>query len=233
MKSAGSASPEVISAIYDGEAKNYDEKRLRTSYQLRFDSSERRILRRYLSGYENVLEVGAGTGRLTGELLKCSGRVTVVDISPGMLAQLEQKFPDDEKLSLHVRDVYTLESFPGYGEFDALLTMRMLPHIENIARVLEILKGVVRPGGVLMFDFWNRNSYLYKKKRGAAVYNNYVTYEDAKELIVGSGLDLIAFEGAGFKSRFDANLEFLGRTPLKRFGYSLIAICRRPLKAEA
>jgi 2-polyprenyl-3-methyl-5-hydroxy-6-metoxy-1,4-benzoquinol methylase len=228
VKSFGTSAPEAIRALYDEDAKKYDETRLKTPFQLRFDSTERKILRRYLSGFARVLEVGAGTGRLTSELLACSKHVTVVDISPGMLERLHQRFPQETNLDLHVFNVYDLESFPEYGQFDALLSMRMLPHIKDIGNVLRILKGAVRPGGMLMVDFWNRQSYRYLKKNGAGVYNNFVSYKEARQMIADAGLELISFEGAAFGFPWDFNLEFLSRTPFKRIAYSLIAICKRP-----
>lgn len=227
-KSSGPSAPDVIRSIYNEKAAVYDEKRLRTGYQLRFDLTERRILRRYLSGFKQVLEVGGGTGRLTGELLACSKQVTVVDLSERMLEKLAEKFPNKPSLKLHILNAYELGSLREYGEYDALLSMRMLPHIEDIPGVLKIFRNAVRPGGTIMVDFWNRNSYVYWKKKGSAVYNNYVNYGEAKEMITRAGLKLITFYGAGFGSPLEINLEFLGRTPMKRFAYSLVAICERP-----
>jgi ubiquinone/menaquinone biosynthesis C-methylase UbiE len=233
LKSAGSSAPEALKGIYNEAAASYDATRLKTAYQQRFDRTERNIIRRYLHGVKHTLEVGGGTGRLTAELLAKSESVTVVDIAPNMLAKLKEKHPDEARLSVHVWNVFDLKKLPGYGEFDAVVSMRMLPHIEDTNTALTLLAGAVRAGGLLIFDFWNPNSYTHWKKRGAKVYNNYVSYDDAVRTLNECGLELIRFEGAGFHSPINVNLEFLGRTPLKRFAYSLIAVCKRPVHQDS
>jgi ubiquinone/menaquinone biosynthesis C-methylase UbiE len=227
LKSAGSSAPEVLAAVYDEVAASYDVTRLKTAYQQRFDRTERSILRRHLRTHDNILEVGGGTGRLTPELFAKADKVTVVDIAPNMLSKLQEKYPEESRLTVQVWNVFDLNKLPGYGEFDAVVSMRMLPHIEEMTRAVTVLAGSVREGGLVIIDFWNSNSYVYWKKRGAKVYNNYVSHSCALELIRSSGLELISLEGAGFGSPWNLNLEFLGRTPLRRFGYSLIAVCRR------
>jgi 2-polyprenyl-3-methyl-5-hydroxy-6-metoxy-1,4-benzoquinol methylase len=228
IKSSGSAAPGALREFYDAEANIYDRSRFRTPHQLRLDASERRILRRYLSGLGRVLEVGAGTGRMTGELLARSEHVTAVDISPNMLEKLQQKFLGEKRLSLHEHSVYDLAAIPTYGSFDALVSMRMLPHIEDIPAVLSIFRDAIRPGGLIMTDFWNRMSYRYWKKGNSHAYNNFVTYKEALRMISGARLELVAMEGAGFSSPVDLDLEFLGGTPFKRIAFSLVAVCRRP-----
>lgn len=223
----GSSAPEAIRAVYDEKATSYDKSRLRTPFQLRFDRTERNILRHHLSGRGSVLEVGAGTGRLTGELLECSSHVTAVDISSKMLEELRRKYADTDRLDVRVWNAYELENLPGYGSFDALLSMRMLPHVEDITNVLRIFRDALRPGGLMMIDFWNRYSYVYWRKKGAGVYNHCVTYKEALEMIAAAELDLVAVKGAGFGAPSNINLEFLSRTPFKRFAWSLVALCGR------
>jgi ubiquinone/menaquinone biosynthesis C-methylase UbiE len=174
------------------------------------------------------LEVGAGTGRLTNELLAKASAVTAVDISEEMLTRVRAKYPDAGKLHLFQGDAHRLDQVTGYGSFDAVVSMRMLPHIEDIVGVLRLLCAAVKPGGFVIADFWNPRSYTYWRKRGSSVYNHYVPYDEARAMLLRAGLEILAIEGAGFQSPIDLNLEFLGRTPLKRFGYSLIAVCRRP-----
>lgn len=228
LKSHGSADPERLREIYNQQAATYDQSRFKTAYQRRLDLTERRILRRHLLNCSNALEVGVGTGRLTGELLAKSFSVTAVDISENMLAQVRQKYPQANNLILLRADAHELPKIPNYGAFDAVLCMRMLPHIEDIAGLLSVLKNAVKPGGTVITDFWNRNSYVYRKKRGSSVYNNYVTYPEAVQILGDAGLEVITIEGGGFGNRLQWNLEILGRTPLKYFGYSLVSICRRP-----
>jgi hypothetical protein len=102
-----------------------------------------------------------------------------------------------------------------------------LPHIEDIVGLLRLLRHAVKPGGLVVTDFWNPQSYVYWRKKGSSVYNHYVTYPEAVKMLEQAGLTISAVEAAGFDNPFGLNLELLGRTPFKRFGYSLITICRR------
>jgi SAM-dependent methyltransferase len=227
MEYGGSAAPEALRAAYDHSSATYDEKRLKTPFQRRFDASERAVLRHHFRGLPRVLEVGAGTGRLTGELLGLVQHVIAVDISPGMLEKLQRKYAGHTALDVRILNVFDLEDLPGYGTFDGLLSMRMLPHIQEMERALGLFYGAVRPGGTAMFDFWNRNSYVHWRKRGMKAYTRCVTAAEARAMIASVGWELVSFYGAGFDAPVNLPLEFLGRTPLWRFGWSLIAVCRR------
>jgi ubiquinone/menaquinone biosynthesis C-methylase UbiE len=228
IKSSGSPDPNTIRASYDQASEDYDQSRLRTAFQRRFDATERAVLRRYLSKCDSALEVGVGTGRLTNELLERAGTVTAVDISEKMLEKVRAKYLDAKNLNLRSVDAHALDRIPGYGSFDAVVSMRMLPHIEDIIGVLQLLRDAAKPSGTVIVDFWNRHSYVHWRKRRSSVYNHYVTYSEAVEMIRLSGLQLVSIEGAGFQNPLNLDLEFMGRTALKRIAYSLIAICRRP-----
>ena len=72
---------------YDLAAKNYDKKK---AY---LDSFEKGIVLEMVSDVSqlNVLDVGAGTGRLAVELAKKGAQVTALDISEKMLKNLKSK----------------------------------------------------------------------------------------------------------------------------------------------
>src|SRR5688500_4235772 len=109
MKTLGSSSPEAVRAVYDHVSEVYDShKRLRGGYHRWFDGTERKVLRRHLAGQGKVLEVGAGTGRLTAELLPLVNHVVAADISPKMLEHLQQKFADSPKLETRILNVFEL-----------------------------------------------------------------------------------------------------------------------------
>lgn len=146
-KSGGHSDPREVKIFYNKNASTYDQTRLKTPFQKRFDATERAIVRRHIKKVGRILEVGAGTGRLTNELLAVSDNVTAVDISPGMLKELNCKYSGYENLNTAVANVYQLEKIPYYGLYDAMLSMRMLPHIEKIEEALSIFKSAVKKMG--------------------------------------------------------------------------------------
>src|SRR5438046_2850744 len=98
MKSLGAADPEVVRRYYDEKAATYDADRSQGRFWRILDAEERAIIRRHLPKGANVLEVGAGTGRVTGTLLEVASRVTAVDISEKMLTELGNKFRGSDRL---------------------------------------------------------------------------------------------------------------------------------------
>ena len=229
VKSFGSADPETIMEVYDGASSTYDETRLNTTHKRMIDETERDVVRRHLGGLAHVLEVGAGTGRLTNELVASCGQVTAIDISEGMLSKLRQKIRAPN-LIVRKSNLYDLPQLPGYGEFDGLLCMRVLPHLAGIEQAtgpLQLLKQAVKPGGILVFDMWNRHSYRHMKKDGSGVYNHYVSFAEVHRYLGQNGLKLVYQIGAGVANPWGLNLEFLGRTWFKRFAFTIISVCSR------
>lgn len=78
--------------------------------------TDRRILRRIVSAAkltasDTVVEVGAGLGVLTAQLVRQAGRVIAVEIDEGLCDHLRRRFEGTSNLSVVCRDVLTLQ--PG------------------------------------------------------------------------------------------------------------------------
>jgi SAM-dependent methyltransferase len=96
---------------------------------------------------ENVLEVGCGTGQLTGWLVERvrPGRVTGVDFSPEMLQVAASKGID---AAFHLADVCRDEL--GSSEFDAALCFHSFPHFRNPQEALRNIARCLKPQGRLL-----------------------------------------------------------------------------------
>ena len=96
---------------------------------------------------QQVLEVGCGTGQLTGWLADRvrPGAVVGVDFSPGMLQQARAKGLEAE---LRLADVCRDELGPA--QFDLALCFHSFPHFRDQARAVENLAGVLQCGGRLL-----------------------------------------------------------------------------------
>jgi SAM-dependent methyltransferase len=90
----------------------------------------RHYLHRFIRRRDRVIDVGAGPGRSTIELVRIGARVTVVDISPTQLRQNEERFgaaAGDAAVEERVlADVLDLSRWPA-GAFDATRALRR-PH---------------------------------------------------------------------------------------------------------
>jgi len=102
--------------------------------------------------YGRSLEIGAGTGYFTLNLLRAGliGEATCSDISPGMLATLQA---NAQSLGL---DVHTepadAERLPFADQsFDLVLGHAVLHHLPDLPRAFAEFERVLAPGGTLLF----------------------------------------------------------------------------------
>ncbi|MDQ6821636.1 MAG: class I SAM-dependent methyltransferase [Actinomycetota bacterium] len=103
-------------------------------------------------GYDRALEIGAGTGYFSLNLLQ-SGVIrsaTCTDISPGMLETLED---NASRLRLSVEtEPADAEALPFADEsFDLVLGHAVLHHLPGLGRAFSELHRVLRPGGRMVF----------------------------------------------------------------------------------
>ncbi|TCO58000.1 class I SAM-dependent methyltransferase [Actinocrispum wychmicini] len=99
-------------------------------------------------GTENVLDLAAGTGKLTQSLLARGLRVTAVEPDAEMLAELSKRFPEAEAMTGTAEDI----PLPA-GSVDAVLVGQAF-HWFDVAKALDEIGRVLRPGGMLG-AFWN------------------------------------------------------------------------------
>jgi ubiquinone/menaquinone biosynthesis C-methylase UbiE len=104
------------------------------------------------AGYQRSLEIGAGTGYFSLNLLQAGivGEATCTDISPGMVTTLAD---NAERLGLEVRAARAdAESLPFAGEsFDLVLGHAVLHHLPDLPRAFAEFHRVLRPGGTIAF----------------------------------------------------------------------------------
>jgi SAM-dependent methyltransferase len=103
-------------------------------------------------GYDRSLEIGAGTGYFSLNLLQAGvvGEATCTDISPGMVATLGS---NAERLGLRVKTARAdAESLPfADASFDLVLGHAVLHHLPNLRRAFAEFHRVLRPGGRIVF----------------------------------------------------------------------------------
>ncbi len=104
------------------------------------------------AGYERALEIGAGTGYFSLNLLAAGivSEATCTDISPGMVAALAT---NARKLGLEVSAARAdAESLPFRPEsFDLALGHAVLHHLPNLPQAFSELHRVLKPGGRIVF----------------------------------------------------------------------------------
>ncbi len=102
--------------------------------------------------YPRALEIGAGTGYFTINLMRAGvvGEGVATDISPGMLSALSATA---RRLDLDVRTVEAdAEALPfADGSFDLVVGHAVLHHLPGLDRAMAEFRRVLAPGGTLAF----------------------------------------------------------------------------------
>jgi SAM-dependent methyltransferase len=113
------------------------------------------LLVRYREALQGrVLEVGCGGGRLLGYLIALGGEVHAVDISAAMVAHCQHAYPQAD---VRVGDLGAIGASTD-GVFDAIVGVDSVLDVFDDAerrRVLTDLRGLLAPGGLLIFSSHN------------------------------------------------------------------------------
>ena len=120
--------------------------------QAQVESKLRKALGHEPRRYGRALEIGAGTGYFSLNLLRAGvvGEAVATDISPGMLRTLEQSA---EELGLPVETAACDAADLPFedGSFDLVFGHAVLHHLPDLDAAFREFLRVLRPGGVMAF----------------------------------------------------------------------------------
>ena len=146
---------DVNTRYHDGAAAGYDAKwgiDFGEIGQTQVLGKLRKLLPGGLSTYGRALEIGAGTGYFSLNLVRAGivGQATCTDISPGMLDALRA---NADRLGIDVDAVACdAERLPFEdGSFDLVFGHAVLHHLPNLDQAFSEFRRVLKPGGVIAF----------------------------------------------------------------------------------
>ena len=92
----------------------------------------------------DVLDVACGTGVLFLDYLARNvGSLTGIDISPEMVKNAREKFPQVQVLCADVEEAVFDK------KFDCIMVYNAFPHFPNPERLIAVLSNLLKPGGTL------------------------------------------------------------------------------------
>lgn len=125
-----------------------------------------------------ILDLGCGPGRYLEPLIKNGFDVYGYDFSENMIKIARKCINDDSRIKQG--DVTELPYRDS--SFDLVYSFKVLPHINNIDRALEEIYRVLKPNGVAVLEFYNRNSIRYILNKLAKIYKYYTCWNTPKEV---------------------------------------------------
>lgn len=143
-------SKDEISKAYSLVAEEYSHNLLNELERKNFDQL---ILNWYASQIpkdETILEIGAGPGQISGYLNNQGVNCIGTDISPEMVENARENFPD---IKFEVQDFFDLtymdNTFFGVVGFYAIVNYSL----ENIKPIFDEMKRVLKQSGLFLFSF--------------------------------------------------------------------------------
>lgn len=94
---------------------------------------------------ERVLEIGAGIGNLTANLVPRTA-YWASDINPHYLDRLEKLKPTQPYLQVHYTDAAVAETYPP-ERFDTVVCLNVIEHLEDDVAALTNIRNILEPSG--------------------------------------------------------------------------------------
>jgi len=141
-----------------------------------------------LSRGETVLEVGCGTGQLTGWLAEqvAPGRVLAIDFAPAMIAAARAK-----QIAAEFRTADICRDDLGEGFVDLALCFHSFPHFRDQATALQNMARTLKPTGRLIVLHLAGSAQInaFHDQVGGAVAGDHLpTQSQWPSLLQGAGL---------------------------------------------
>lgn len=196
---------------------------------------------------KDVLDLGCGAGVEVVRFARAGARVTGVDIAESAVELTRQNLAHQGlSATVQVGDGEALP-FPD-ASFDFVFAHGVIQYTNDDRALAREVHRVLRPGGLAMFQVYNRISWLNALSK---VMKTPLEHEDApvlkrysigelRDLVSGfSSVDIVAerfpvksrlhkgWKGMAFNTVFVGAFNALPRAWVRRYGWHLLAFCRK------
>lgn len=139
---------------------------------------------------QRLLEVGCGTGQITGWLADqvAPGKVIALDFAPAMLAQARQK---SGSLTVEFRCADVCRDDLSAASYDVVLCFHSFPHFRDQSAALRNLARALRPNGRLLVLHLAGSTQLnafHAQVGGAVGHDRLPSRSDWQQMLADAGL---------------------------------------------
>ena len=121
-----------------------------------------------LTGHEQALEFGAGTGLVTLLMAPKLAHVTALDSSAGMLDVLRQKCQSKQLAQVETIEGMVPDQLPD-TQYDLIYSSMTMHHVDDVPGLLKSLADHVKPGGrVALADLDTEDGGFHGDAKGVA-----------------------------------------------------------------
>ena len=158
-----------------------------------------------------ILDIGCGGGLLSEPMARLGATVVGADAAAGNIP-VAQVHAQQSGLEIDYRHT-TAEALAEAGEqFDVVLNMEVVEHVEDPASFLRTCQELLKPGGLIVCSTLNRNpkSFLFAivgaeqimrwLPKGTHEHSKFITPDELFSLLRGAGLEPV--DRTGFKFNF-------------------------------
>ena len=196
---------------------------------------------------KRVLDVGCGAGTDLVRFAKGGALVSGVDISPSAVALARQNF-SQQGLEADLREADGEHLPYADGTFDLVFAHGVVQYTPNSRALVEECRRVLKPGGDAIFQVYNRISWLNALSKvmkvpleheDAPVLGRYSASEFRAMLTSFREIRIVeerfpvksrlhgGWKGFAFNTMFVGTFNALPRGLVRRFGWHLLAFCRK------
>lgn len=198
------------------------------------------LYKQYIKSTDRILDMGAGTGRLSLAFAEMGCEVVACDISPAMLQYIYIYQKDYPKLSTFLGDGEN-PNFDELGKFDVITSLWFIPHFPYWSTfVLQQLK-LCKVGGYIIFDMANTDNLKLCPKFQPDQTMQHMGYDwymhlsknDLKEFAENSGAVVEAMIPYNFLTRNAIFFNSLSPEEYKIFCKCIDKLYETPIAADA
>ena len=161
----------------------------------------------------NILDFGAGTGLLSFKIAPMVRSVTGVDLSSGMLEQLEAKNTPSLHVSPLLKDIMTE---PLDQKFHGIVSSMAMHHIEDTAQLFQTFYAhLERDGFIAIADLEEEDGTFHAQHGNDGVHHFGFNRDSLRETIEKAGFRNVRFHDAYSVNREDGNYPIFLVTAMK------------------